>query len=117
MQLPVAHMSSSDDEAPEEIALSTGRSQAATLRSQEEAQRKQQSAPKRKRKRNDNGNVSDSLQQSEAPVATGMSEDEDVPDEVIEALTAADKYEHCSQHVCILFKAHWLSTLTARLLV
>ena len=94
-------MTWSDDEAPEEIALSTGRSQAATLRSQEQAQRKQQSAAKRKRKRNDNGNVSDLIQRSETPAASGVSKDEAqldyIPDEVIEALTAVDKYEHYSR--------------------
>ena len=88
-------MSASDDEAPEEITLSTGRSQVATLRSQEQAQRKQQSTTKRKRKRN---NAPESAQQAETPVASGVSEDEPqldyVPDEVIEALTAAaDRYK------------------------
>lgn len=83
-------MSTSEDEAPEEIALSTGKSQAATLRSQEQAQQKQQSAAKRKRKRNDSG-----VQQNETSVASGVNGDEVqldyVPDEVIEAVTAAEK--------------------------
>lgn len=101
-------MSTSDDEAPEEIALSTGRSQVATLRSQEQAQRKQQSTLKRKRKRS---NAPESAQQAETPVASGVSEDEPqldyVPDEVIVALTAAaDKYETSIQHACSLLTKH-----------
>ena len=87
-------MYTSDDEAPEEIALSTGRNQAATLRSQEQAQRKQQSLLKRKRKRND---VPELIQQAETPFVRDVTEDEPqldcVPDEVIEALTAADRYK------------------------
>lgn len=88
-------MSTSDDEAPEEIALSTGKRQAATLRSQEQAQQKQQSAAKRKRKRSDNGHAHESVQQTETSLASGVNGDEAqldyVPDEVIEAVTAADK--------------------------
>lgn len=88
-------MSTSDDEAPEEIALSIGKSQAATLRSQEQAQQKQQSAAKRKRKRSDTGYPHKSVQQTETSDASGVHSDEAqldcVPDEVIEAVTAADK--------------------------
>ena len=93
-------MSTSDDEAPEEIALSTGRDQAATLRSQEKAQRKQQSTIHRKRKRND---APESIQQAESPDARDVTEDEPqldyLPDDVIEALTAADRYK-TSTAVC-----------------
>ena len=110
-------MSASDDEAPEEIALSTGRSQAATLRSQEQAQRKQQSASKRKRKTNDNGsNASESVHQTQTPLEDQAQLDY-VPDEVIEALTAADKYESCCQHGCSLYRAHILSSFVAWLYV
>ena len=87
-------MSTSDDEAPEEIALSIGKSQAATLRTQEQAQQKQQSA-QRKRKRSDTGYPHESVQQTETSDASGVHSDEAqldcVPDEVIEAVTAADK--------------------------
>ncbi|KAL3139005.1 hypothetical protein ABBQ32_005809 [Trebouxia sp. C0010 RCD-2024] len=85
-------MSLSDDEAPEEIALSTGRSQAAALRSQEQAQRTQQSVSKSKRKRkSDDGRLTPgSIQRTGVSVEEQQQQD-CVPDDVIAALTAANK--------------------------
>lgn len=85
-------MSVSDDEAPEEIGLSTGKSQAARIRSQEQAQRKQQSLSNKKRRRNsDNNSLASGLIQQTGKPAEEESQQDCVPDEVIEALTAADK--------------------------
>ncbi|KAL3131006.1 hypothetical protein ABBQ38_000329 [Trebouxia sp. C0009 RCD-2024] len=83
-------MSQSDNDLPEEIALSTGRSQAAALRVREQAQRKQQSVSKSKRKRNSDGLAPGPLQQTGVPVEEQQQQD-CVPDDVIAALTAADK--------------------------
>lgn len=103
-------MSLSDDEAPEEIALSTGRSQAAALRSQEQAQRTQQSVSKSKRKRkSDDGRLTPgSIQRTGVSVEEQQQQD-CVPDDVIAALTAANKYGKCSYPV----ETHILSTGTA----
>lgn len=90
-------MSSSDDDAPEEIALSAGKSQAATLRSQEHAQQKQRSTSQRKRRRASEveSNAANPSSQIGASAQSGSPETGPdlgaVPDEVIEALTAADK--------------------------
>lgn len=100
-------MSVSDDEAPEEIGLSTGKSQAARIRSQEQAQRKQQSLSNKKRRRNsDNNSLASGLIQQTGKPAEEESQQDCVPDEVIEALTAADKYGRCT-HPC---RTHSLST-------
>lgn len=90
-------MSSSDNEAPEEIALSLGKSQAETLRSQEQAQQKQHSHSKRKKRRTDDNTIgaTASIQQTNSP-REGKADMDSVPDEVIEALTAADRYGYFS---------------------
>ena len=100
-------MSLSDDEAPEEIALSTGRSQAAALRSREQAQRRQQSVSKSKRKRSgdDESLARGLIQQTGVPVEEQPQQD-CVPDEVIAALTATAKYGSCSHP-----RTHMLSLL------
>lgn len=101
-------MSQSDNDLPEEIALSTGRSQAAALRVREQAQRKQQSVSKSKRKRNSDGLAPGPLQQTGVPVEEQQQQD-CVPDDVIAALTAADKYGKCS-HLVETLETHILLT-------
>ena len=83
-------MSSSDDEAPEEIALSVGKSRAETLRQQEHVQQKQHSALRRKRRRTDDEGSPTPAAQSESTFESEADLDA-VPDDIIEALTAADR--------------------------
>ncbi len=86
-------VSSADDEAPEEVALSVGKSQAATRRKQERASEAEHRQNKTSRHRN--RRASDTEAQlgstSQAPVSEAeaeQAEQDALPEDVIEALTS-----------------------------
>lgn len=92
MQQP-SDPSGSDDEAPEEVALSVGKSQATVRRNQErasQAEHVQHLSSRHKRRR---GSESEAVSEA-APKTTKHKADLDqdaLPDEVIEALTSAPR--------------------------
>ena len=91
-------MSISDDEVPEEIGLSMGKRQAEKLRSQEQAQQKQHSHTKRKKRRTNDSKIDAAGPANEATLAEGEADVDLVSDELIQALTAADRYGCLSCH-------------------
>lgn len=87
-------MSDPDDEAPEELALSVGKKQAATLRHQERASEVQQkelrgSRHKRSRTSEPGSQPTDLPKAKEAGAAQPVQDA--LPDDVIEALTSSDR--------------------------
>ena len=89
-------ISSSDDDAPEEVALSVGKSQATTRRKQErasEAEHRQLLTSRRKRKRSSEATaqLGDLPQTSKAGshrFDAGQAEQDELPEDVIKALTS-----------------------------